>query len=87
MKGLWIAPVIALCMTGCVVLPTTETKPPVNNAPLTVKEVAIKQTVTVDQITDENAKEKSLALEIELEQAQNALVIGPENTPPSPKAK
>ena len=86
MKGLWIAPVFTLCMTGCVVLPTTETKPPAN-PPVTAKQVTVKQAVTVDQINDDNAKEMSLAFEAELEQAQTAPVIAPETTPPAPKAK
>lgn len=87
MKGLWIAPMFALCLTGCVTLPTAETKPPVAPPPLTVKEVAIKQAVTVDQITEENAKEMSLALNAELDQAQNSLVIGPEKAPVTTKTK
>jgi hypothetical protein len=86
MKGLWIAPVLAMCMTGCAMtLPTTETKPPVP-PPVTVKEVAVKQVVTVDQITDDNAKEMTQALNAELDQAQNGLVIGPEK-PAETKAK
>jgi hypothetical protein len=77
MKGLWIAPLLALCMTGCVTLPTTETKPPVPPQ-VTVKEMPVKQTVTVDQITDDNAREMTQALNTELDQAQNGLVIGEE---------
>jgi hypothetical protein len=77
MKALWIVPLFTLCMTGCFSLPTTETKPPVPPS-VSVKEVPVKQVVTVDQITDDNAKEMTLALSAELEQAQNSLVIGPE---------
>ena len=85
MKGLWIAPVFAMCLTGCVTLPTTETKPPVP-PPVTVREVPVKQVVTIDQITDDNAKEMTQALNSELDQAQNSLVIGTEK-PAETKAK
>ena len=67
-------------MTGCVTLPTAETKPPVSPPVVTVREVPVKQVVTVDQITDDNAKDMTQALNAELDQAQNSLVIGTETS-------
>jgi hypothetical protein len=84
MKALWMVPVLGLCMTGCTLLPTAETKPPPNTN-LTISATVSKQTVNVDQINDNNAKEMSMALNAELDQAQNGLVIAPEKTPDKPK--
>jgi hypothetical protein len=84
MKGFWIAPVLALCMTGCVTLPTAETKPPVSTK-VSITETVNKQPVTIDQISEANAKEMSVALTAELDQAQNGLVIGPEKGPAKSK--
>jgi hypothetical protein len=84
MKGLWIAPLLGLCMTGCVLLPTAETKPPAS-VKLSVTETVNKQSVSVEQINEANAKEMSMALNAELDQAQNGLVIAPEQAPAKPK--
>ena len=54
MKGLWIAPVLACCMTGCMTLPGTESKP-VAKATATV--AVTKPAVSVEQINEGNAKE------------------------------
>ncbi len=82
MKGLWMVPVLVLGMTGCITMPPAEKKPA---AKVTVNAAVTKETVNVDQINDANAKEMSLALTAELDQAQNGLLITPE--PPPAKAK
>jgi hypothetical protein len=84
MKRLWIAPVLVLAMTGCAGLPTKETKPPAN-AQLTVSATVVKESVTVEQVNETNAKDMSMALNAELDQAQNGLVIAPEKPPAKPK--
>jgi hypothetical protein len=83
MKGLWIAPVLACCMTGCLTLPTTESKPAPTKATATV--VTPKAVVQVEQISDANAKEMSLALSAELDDAQKGVVITPDKPEEKPK--
>jgi hypothetical protein len=82
MKGFWIVPVLAMCMTGCITMPPAETKPP---AKLTVTATLTKDPVSAEQINEANAKEMSMALNAELDQAQNGLVIAPEKAPAKPK--
>jgi hypothetical protein len=82
MKKLWIAPVLACCMTGCMTLPGTESKP-VAKATATV--AAPKAVVQVEQISDANAKEMSLALSAELDDAQRGIVITPDKPDEKPK--
>ena len=86
MKRLWTIPTLALCLTGCTMLPTAETKPPTKTT-LSITEKTPKQIVTVEQINDSNAKEMSNALNAELDQAQNGLVIEPEKPATPAKAK
>ncbi len=82
MKRLWMVPVLALGMTGCITMPPAETKPA---AKLTVTTTVAKETVNVDQVNEANAKEMSMALNAELDQAQNGLLITPEVPPAKPK--
>ena len=86
MKQLWTIPMLALCLTGCTMLPTAETRPPAKTT-LSITEKTPKQTVTVEQVNDGNAKEMALALNAELDQAQNGLVIEQEKPAPPAKAK
>jgi hypothetical protein len=69
-------------MTGCISLPSAETKPA---AKVTVTATATKETVNADQINDANATEMSMALNAELDQAQSGLLITPEKPPAKPK--
>jgi hypothetical protein len=82
MKRLWVAAVLAGCMTGCMMLPTAETKPPAK-ASATV--VVAKPAITVDEVNEANATEMSLALSAELDQAQSSVLIPPEKPPEKPK--
>lgn len=77
-----MVPMLALSMTGCITMPPAETKPA---AKLTVTATVTKETVNVDQVNEANAKEMSMALNAELDQAQNGLLITPE--PPPAKQK
>ncbi len=82
MKSILLTPVLALGMTGCMMLPTTETKPAAK-ASATV--VAKKATLSVDDINDANAQEMSIALNAELDQAQASALITADPPPEKPK--
>jgi hypothetical protein len=64
-------------------LPTTETKPP--PAKVSTNVVVAKPGLTVDDVTDSNAKEMSFKLEAELDRAQASALITADPPPEIPK--
>jgi hypothetical protein len=83
MKAILLTPVLALGLTGCMMLPTAETKPVAANASATI--VVKKPVISSDDINDANAQEMSIALNAELDQAQASALITADKPPEQPK--
>jgi hypothetical protein len=76
MKSLGIAVLLATSMTGCISLfpkdATTIAKKTPSTAPSS-------KPVSADQVTDSNARDMSIALSLELDQAQSSLAQPADN--------
>lgn len=80
MKKLLVVPLLSFWLTGCLTAPKGTEAGSVSanlSAAAGVQTISVKKPVSVDQVTEQNAGEMAMALQVELDEAQGGTLASP----------